>query len=104
MESEDLLDTLKQSGVSLINADFFCTLDKNSDLIRVVEFEHDCQFFSILWFKNMMTLNCPSGIKVMFDEIEHSGTWPNEFKRNLQFKVKGNVVAVLGLEKYPCYD
>ena len=47
-----------------------------------------------------MTLTTDGGLDVIFDDVEYSGTWPNQFKSNLQFKARGVVVAVLGIEKY----
>lgn len=100
MNSEQLIKVLASAGVELMGLDDFGELNEDLGLNRDLGFSHNGEEFNIEWFANMMTLSHKSGINVMFDKVEHSGTWPNHFKRNLQFKANGNVVAVIGIEPY----
>ena len=100
MNSEDLVKVLKSSGVEIIDEHKFCQLSDDNHFIRDIKFIHNNQEFYITWYKNQMTLSHGCGIDVMFETVEYSGTWPNGFKKNLQFRARDQVVAVIGLEKY----
>jgi len=102
MEREELLRVLNSAKIDVINGDKLGTTNDDGLFIRRVGFGFNGSTYSILWFKNLMTLTTGSGLDVIFDDIEYSGTWPNRFLRNLQFLAGGNVVAVLGIEEYGC--
>ena len=66
--------------------------------------------YRIEWYCNIMYLYINNTVQIPFYYFEESGTWPNRFKTNLQFYdnkkesgflVKGNVVCILPIEKYP---
>lgn len=104
MKSEDLISVLKASGVSIINEKAFGELDENLDLVRNVQFKnnYDGALYNILWFGNLMTLTADGlSLEIVFDSIEHSGTWPNHHAKNLQMRCLGDCVGVIGLGKYP---
>jgi hypothetical protein len=67
---------------------------------RIVRFEiHDVEY-EITLFANECYLWC-GGLQIPFYCCEVSSTWPNGFKRNLQFYYDGEVCAVIPLEEYP---
>lgn len=103
MKSEELIKVLKAAGVEIQNDEEFAELGKDRKFCRVVHFEvpYDKTQYSIVWFTNMMTLSMQGpSLDVMFETIEHSGTWPNRHKRNLQMYQGSDCVAVIGLEEY----
>ena len=102
MKCEELVSVLKSAGVEVLNEDEFGRLDEDLNLVRDLRFCVDDSEYSIVWFNNMMTLHTwNSTQQTMFTRIEHSGTWPNNFKRNLQMYYKDDCVCVIGLERYP---
>ena len=101
MKCEELMGVLNQSGVEILNQDEFGTLDDDLNLVRKLRFFTGGTEYTIVWFHNMMTLHTwKSTQQTMFTRIEHSGTWPNNFKRNLQMYYDKHCVCVIGLEKY----
>ena len=104
MKSEKLLELIKQAKIEIINEHDFGQLNDDLNLNRELKFKINDKEFSILWFKNLMTLKTECGLEVMFKHIVHSSTWPNRYKRNLQFYIDCDCVAVIGLELYPYLD
>lgn len=102
MKVEELLQVLKSAKVEILNEDEFGELDDNLDLVRRLRFCIDEAEYSIIWYHNMMTLTTGRTTQqTMFTRIEHSGTWPNNYMRNLQMYYGDDCVSVIGLEKYP---
>ena len=100
MKSERLIEVLKDSGVTLLNEHQFCKLDASLGLVRNIDFTVDGDsVYSIIWFKNMLTLTTSCGLEVMADKVRHSGTWPNNYRTNLQFYNYGKTIAVIGIKK-----
>ena len=60
--------------------------------VRGVKYTVEC-------WSNLCYLNCGE-LAVVFDHFEFSGTWPNSFKKNLQFYFNGKTVAILPVEEY----
>jgi hypothetical protein len=57
------------------------------------------QFYSIVWFKNVMTLHFNKGCELKFASFELSGTWPNRAIWNLQFyDDRGETVCIIPVE------
>ena len=100
MEMTVLLSTLKSAGADITPGDKFGELNDKHEFNRNLGFTIAGGCYVINWYTNLMTLKCIGGLSVMFDKVEHSSTWPNEYKRNLQFYYNGNCVAVIGLELY----
>lgn len=102
MECEELVEVLKSAGVEILNEDKFGELDNKYNLIRNLNFKVGDVEYYINWFHNLMKLYTvgTTGFTI-FTRIEHSGTWPNNFKRNLQMYYGEHCVCVIGLEKYP---
>ena len=102
MKCEELVSVLKSSGVEVLNEDKFGQLDDNLNLIRDIHFKVGEVEYYINWFHNLMKLYTvgTTGFTI-FTRIEHPGTWPNNFKRNLQMYYKDDCVCVIGLERYP---
>lgn len=55
--------------------------------------------YAIECWANLCYLNCGE-LAVVFDHFEFSGTWPNSFKKNLQFYFNGKTIAILPVEEY----
>ncbi|GAA0348210.1 hypothetical protein GCM10008931_44370 [Oceanobacillus oncorhynchi subsp. oncorhynchi] len=55
--------------------------------------------YIIVWYWNESKLYFQNGL-FCFDKVEVSGTWPNDYKNNLQFYLNGRVVGVIPLEEY----
>lgn len=98
MNSEDLIKVIKSAKLEILNESDFCELDNTRDLIRDLKFKIKGDKYFITWFKNTMTLETEQGLQVMFNKVTHSSTWPNRYKRNLQFYNGDGVCAVIGLE------
>jgi hypothetical protein len=62
-------------------------------VVRGVEYIIEC-------WANMGYLLCGE-LKIPFHTFEFNGTWPNNFKNNLQFHYFGKVCAILPVEEYP---
>lgn len=41
---------------------------------------------------------------VLFDQISFNGHWPNRFKNNLEFRYRGNIVAILPVDEWEVDD
>ena len=73
------------------------------------EFDRDIRFtvirneksYKISWWSNIAYLYIGDSFQLPFDGLEVSGTWPNNFKTNLQLEYCGNKCAIIGLEEYP---
>jgi hypothetical protein len=73
------------------------------------EFDRDIDFtiircgtgYKISWWSNVAYLYVGDSFQLPFDDLEVSGTWPNNFKTNLQFEYNKNKCAIIGLEGYP---
>lgn len=69
-------------------------------------FSRDLQFnvrgntYKIKWYWNYSHLYFNDESFLIFDCVEVSSTWPNNFKHNLQFYYKDNIVAVIPIEEY----
>lgn len=100
MDSEVVLRVLREANAEILNDGEFGELNADLDLVRTVKFKINGHSMSITWFKNMSTLQCPSGVSVMFTDMEYAGTWPNNFKKNIQFRAEGSCVAFIGIERY----
>lgn len=102
MKVEELVQVLKSAKVEILHEDEFGTLDDKLDLNRDLYFRVGDIEYYINWFHNLMKLYTvgTTGF-TMFTRIEHSGTWPNSYMRNLQMYYGDNCVSVIGLEKYP---
>ena len=97
---EQLVALLKQSGADINNEADFGQLDDKLNFNRNIMFSIAGGCYVINWYSNLMTMKCIGGLNIMFDTVVHSSTWPNEYKRNLQFYYNKNCVAVIGLELY----
>lgn len=100
MKSEELIKTINSAGLKILNEHEFCELEHNNHFNRKLFFMVDDNEYCIEWFSNLMTLTSPCGMEVKYTNVEHSGTWPNRFKRNLQFYYGKDCVAIIGIEKY----
>lgn len=102
MKCEELVSVLKQAGVEILNEIEFGKLDDSYNLIRNLHFKVGRVEYYINWFHNLMKIYTVGTTSfTVFTQIEHSGTWPNNFKRNLQMYYNNDCVCVIGLEKYP---
>lgn len=101
MKCEELVSVLKMSEVEILNEREFGEIDDNLKLIRNLHFKVEGVEYYINWFHNMMKIYTvgTTGFTI-FTRIEHSGTWPNNFKRNLQMYYGEHCVCVIGLEEY----
>lgn len=100
MEAHNLIKVLKAANATLLNEETFGELDGEANLVRNIDFNIAHKHFNILWFKKLMRLSSQCGMSIMFDNVEYSGTWPNNFKKNLQFYRNGDTIAVIGIERY----
>lgn len=67
---------------------------------RWIDFEIEENLYSIEWYSNLCTL-ISQGLSITFTQVTQSGTWPNNYKLNLQFNYNNNdTCAVIGIEKY----
>lgn len=57
--------------------------------------------YKITWYCNISYLSDREGLTIPFDQLSITGTWPNQYKNNLQLYYKGNVCCILPLEEYP---
>lgn len=96
----ELLKVLKSAKVEVLNEDTFGELNKDYHLNRDVYFMLGGHKYKINWYCNLCTLTTPCGVDILFTKVEHSGTWPNHYKRNLQFKYGIDTVCIIGVEKY----
>ena len=60
--------------------------------VRGVKYVIEC-------WANLCYLKCGE-LEIVFDSFNFSGTWPNGFKRNLQFYFNGKTIAILPVEEY----
>ena len=60
--------------------------------VRGVKYTVEC-------WANICYLNCGE-LSIVFDNFEFSGTWPNSFKKNLQFYFNKKTIAILPVEEY----
>jgi hypothetical protein len=60
--------------------------------VRGVKYTVEC-------WANICYLKCGE-LTVVFDSFNFSGTWPNSFKKNLQFYSNGKTIAILPVEEY----
>lgn len=75
-------------------------IEQAGELNRNRSFVIDQVFYTIEWWVNVCYLYS-NGLKVVFYDVEQSGTWPNTYKTNLQFKDEhGSTMAIIGIEKY----
>lgn len=102
MKIEELIKILNDAGVQILNLDTFGRLKEGTCHIeRNIHFKVGDTEYYIEWFCNQMTLfTVGNTSQIMFHTIEHSGTWPNHFKRNLQFRYGEHCVGCIGLERY----
>ena len=56
--------------------------------------------YNIEWWSNISYLLLPNDMVIPFSSVEVSGTWPNEYKNNLQFYHNGEICAILPIEHY----
>ena len=100
MESDKLVKVIKLAGSKLLNEHEFCELNHANHFNRELSFVLLDSEYNIEWYSNLMTLTTPCGLEVKFTSVEYSGTWPNGFKMNLQFRYGKECVAILGVERY----
>lgn len=103
MKSEELVNVIKNAKIEIFNEDSFCELiEGTTNIERNLSFMINGQEYLIEWYKNLMTLKIRgnSAMEIKFTKIEHSSTWPNEYKRNLQMYYGNDCVCIIGLEKY----
>lgn len=73
-------------------------------------FSRECEFhvrgarYEVRWFTNTCYLKIGEA-EICFDQIKVTGTWPNNFKTNLQFyqdryNDEPSVVAIIPIEEY----
>ncbi|MGX8177468.1 hypothetical protein ACWS7L_08230 [Exiguobacterium artemiae] len=74
-------------------------------------FSRECEFhvrgarYEVRWYSNTCYLKIGEA-EICFDQLEVAGTWPNNFKTNLQFYQKRydeepSIVAIIPIEEYP---
>ena len=80
------------------------TLNPNKYFDRVNRFSTSLNkdiVMRIEWWDNISYLIVESNeMKIPFDNLEISGTWPNGYKNNIQFSYNGSVCCIIPLEKY----
>lgn len=100
MKMEELLKVIENSNVEYKKGNFG-ELNEKLDLVRDLNFSVNNVNYRINWYHNLMTLFISDNVEVKFTRIEHSGTYPNGYMRNLQFYYCEHCVCLIGLEKYP---
>ena len=55
--------------------------------------------YKIEWWKNICYLSA-CNLKIPFDSVKQSGTWPNRYKLNLQFSYNNKTCCILPIESY----
>jgi len=70
------------------------------DFRRTFAFSVKGNFYSIVWYRNIMTLYFNGGGELKFASFELSGTWPNRARWNLQFyDDRGETVCIIPVEE-----
>lgn len=95
MNREQLVKVLSHQNITIVKS----FDDKPSNIDRIILFEIENKQYKIVWFCNVMTLYIDKFF-MRFHEVEQSGTWPNNAKRNLQFDYGGETVGVIPIEYY----
>jgi|SRR6056297_913917 len=73
---------------------------EGSDFSRTFAFSINDIFYSIMWYRNTMTLYFNGGCELKFTSFKLSGTWPNRARWNLQFENdRGQTVCVIPVEE-----
>jgi|SRR5690606_1803407 len=67
---------------------------------RTLMFTANKKTYTIRWSWNESELYFDKDSLLHFDTCKVSGTYPNNYKTNLQFYLNGRIVAVIPLEKY----
>lgn len=99
MKSNTLLSVLKASEAIIENENSFCNLNSELGFNRIIHFKIRGVSYSIVWFENLLTLNIGE-VEVKFTSVEFSGTFPNKFKMNLQFKHGKDCVCIIPVKEY----
>lgn len=67
---------------------------------RTLQFTVRGREYIVYWSWNESTLEINGEVEVRFNSVKKSGTWPNEFKTNLQFSLNGVITAIIPVEAY----
>jgi hypothetical protein len=94
---EDLIKVLTHKNIKILPES---ELPEEDYFNRNIDFEIEGSIYSIEWWGNICYLHC-QGLKMPFTNVEQLGTWPNNYKVNLQFYYTNkDTCAVIGIEKY----
>jgi len=70
---------------------------------RVVDFNIFSDSFSIIWYKNLITLKTYTEngniIEIKFHNMTINGNFPNKFKTNINFLFNNETICVIPFEK-----
>jgi hypothetical protein len=69
-----------------------------ADYSRVIEVKALFSDIKIVWWSNVAYVFI-SGSQVVFDTLDVSGTWPNEFKLSINFRYNNKAVCIVPLTK-----
>jgi hypothetical protein len=99
MSESIILEKLQKKLNSVCSYNIITDLKNDEEMFRLFSFKINGKDYLIEWWCNVCYLKFDD-IQVPFDDIEFSGTWPNEFKTNLQLYYNGVTSFVLGITKY----
>lgn len=74
-------------------------LDKHG-FSRTLSFTIRDRKYKIVWMWNYSELFFEDNSMVLFDKCFVSGTWPNQYKTNLQFYLDKRPIAIIPIEEY----
>lgn len=95
MQLEELEKVLTHRNIILLPVQ-----EEPGELNRERSFVIENSVYTIEWWRNVCYLHT-NGLKMVFDNVVQSGTWPNSYKTNLQFQdVCGGTMAIIGIEKH----
>ena len=100
LSMKEFKDLIESSGALILNGDSYGNLKEDStELCRTLNCTTITGDIDFEWWSNIAYANV-SGVKIVFDEITVSGTWPNSYKTNINLKRNGSVCAVIPTEVY----
>jgi len=98
MTIEKLEEVLCSKGVDNLKR-----YSSNNELFsRWFSFSVNENSYKICWYHNLITLYLNSDCLLIFNYVIYSGTWPNEYKWNLQFYIEESKcpVFIIPIEKW----